>query len=469
MNLKEYALFYVRDLKWSLFPCAPGSKKPLIKWGPYMNRLPSPEEVEQWWTKWPQANIGIVCGKVSGLLCVDIDSRRAQEYYRAVYGEIHNTVRQNTGRPGGLHLLFRYPRDGRSYGNIGEVAREKPGSESIDIHARGNGGFFVAAPSVHPNGTVYNWIVDPTDSPDDIMELPEVVKGLWGFTQKENSPKPQPESQNKATEPKEGLDIDRYLMGADEPGFPGAGEGGRIIGRDTACTRLAGWYLRRFKGDLEETRRVLYIWGPRCRPPFPEKDINKCLESISKRHRQETISKDGSQTLFKKIEKYKYPDGDVSYQVYVDGYEGYVTMTPEDFISRARFKTKFFKLTDISPKLPKGDEWDDWLTAVMKTAVHIEVPADETNLGALLHIIEEECSPGRSCTDMDMVKDHVVVNNGSAFFTTNYLSNALQFAGIKISAKETGSLLRRMNCSKTNHRTGSCVHKVWEMKLNPDV
>jgi hypothetical protein len=364
-------------------------------------------------------------------------------------------------------LIFFYPLDGRPYRNVGDVANEgngTEGTETIEIHARGNGGFFVVAPSIHPNGTEYTWVIDPIESPDDIMDLPDAVKDLWGYVQKD-SPGEKTGQKKQSKEEQERLDMDRYLLGADETNFPGAGENGRVIGRDMACTRLAGWYLRKFAGDVEETRAILYLWGPRCRPPFPEKEIDKCLESINKRHCQEVFKEDTSSDLFQKIEKYKYPDGDIKYQIYVDGFEGYITMGPEDFTSRSRFKTKFFALTDISPKLPKGDKWDDWLTETMKTAIHIDVPPDETNLGAILRVIEEGCSPDRSCTDMDLVRDHVVSIDGSAFFTTSYLSNALQFTGVKISAKETGSLLRRLNCKKIDHRSGASVHKVWEMKV----
>jgi len=32
------------------------------------------EIVKQWWTKWPRANIGLLTGKVNGIVVLDLDS-----------------------------------------------------------------------------------------------------------------------------------------------------------------------------------------------------------------------------------------------------------------------------------------------------------------------------------------------------------------------------------------------------------
>ena len=34
----------------------------------------NPEQIRNWWTRWPDANIGIVTGKVSGIVVVDVDA-----------------------------------------------------------------------------------------------------------------------------------------------------------------------------------------------------------------------------------------------------------------------------------------------------------------------------------------------------------------------------------------------------------
>ncbi|MBK7552191.1 MAG: bifunctional DNA primase/polymerase [Syntrophaceae bacterium] len=42
-------------------------KEPVLAWKEYQNRLPTEEEVTQWFTNDPDANIGIITGKVSNL------------------------------------------------------------------------------------------------------------------------------------------------------------------------------------------------------------------------------------------------------------------------------------------------------------------------------------------------------------------------------------------------------------------
>jgi hypothetical protein len=69
--------------------------------------------IRQWWTRWPDANIGIATGAVSGLVVLDIDSRHGgdeslQQLIQAHPTDFPETVRSLTGG-GGSHLLFQYP------------------------------------------------------------------------------------------------------------------------------------------------------------------------------------------------------------------------------------------------------------------------------------------------------------------------------------------------------------------------
>lgn len=48
-------------------------KHPLIEWKPYQDEPPHADQIDEWWTTWPEANIGTVTGKVSGLVVLDAD------------------------------------------------------------------------------------------------------------------------------------------------------------------------------------------------------------------------------------------------------------------------------------------------------------------------------------------------------------------------------------------------------------
>jgi hypothetical protein len=69
----KWALFYAEKLGWSIIPINPKSKKPLIKWKSHIHLAATTAELAEWWTKYPDANIGVVTGSVSNLTVIDID------------------------------------------------------------------------------------------------------------------------------------------------------------------------------------------------------------------------------------------------------------------------------------------------------------------------------------------------------------------------------------------------------------
>jgi len=72
----DAALEYL-ERGWSIIPIRPDAKRPAIKWLEYQERLPTEEEVEEWWTKWPNHDIAIVTGALSGVVVVDCDNDEA--------------------------------------------------------------------------------------------------------------------------------------------------------------------------------------------------------------------------------------------------------------------------------------------------------------------------------------------------------------------------------------------------------
>jgi len=65
--------------------------------------------IESWWRQWPSANVGVVTGRPSGLVVVDIDPRHGgiDSMRRLVdeHGPLPSGPRVRTGS-GGWHLLF---------------------------------------------------------------------------------------------------------------------------------------------------------------------------------------------------------------------------------------------------------------------------------------------------------------------------------------------------------------------------
>lgn len=77
-ELLSAALSYVKQ-GFSVIPIQAREKRPLIPWEQYQDRTATDEEIKTWWAKWPDANVEIVTGKISGLVVIDLDSVEAKE------------------------------------------------------------------------------------------------------------------------------------------------------------------------------------------------------------------------------------------------------------------------------------------------------------------------------------------------------------------------------------------------------
>lgn len=157
-SLRQYALAYA-NMGMAVFPLVPKSKKPATKSG-FMDATTDPGKISKWWNKNPNYNIGIATGKMSGgLIVIDLDIDKEKGKYgnetlrdwESEHGQLPDTCRAITGR-GGCHLLYYTDR---------KVACSSEEAKAVDI--RGDGGYIVAPPSVHPNGRLYEWEQAPDE------------------------------------------------------------------------------------------------------------------------------------------------------------------------------------------------------------------------------------------------------------------------------------------------------------------
>ena len=142
----------------AVFPLKPKDKAPITAHGVH-EATTNLETIQKWWRKYPNANIGIACGKISGgLLVVDVDRKPngvdgldSLNAWERENGELPETVRSITGS-GGCHIFFRIDRPEKNRVNL---------LEGVDI--RSDGGYIVAPPSIHNNGNQYEWEYDPDE------------------------------------------------------------------------------------------------------------------------------------------------------------------------------------------------------------------------------------------------------------------------------------------------------------------
>jgi len=155
---KRYATKYWKR-GFSVIPVRNGSKEALVPWKGYQARRPTKQELKSWGKAFPDANIAIVTGSVSGVVVVDADSKDAIRFVKKL-GLPDDTPTVRTKR--GAHFYFRYPDSGvpsRSFKKLG-----------LDV--KSDGGYVLAPPSVHPNGGTYKWMTELS------AELPNLPKKL---------------------------------------------------------------------------------------------------------------------------------------------------------------------------------------------------------------------------------------------------------------------------------------------------
>jgi hypothetical protein len=168
--IRQAALSYAAR-GWSVIVMQPRAKRPLVPWREFQQRRARAEEIVAWFDRHPDANVGIVTGKISGIVVIDIDVAHGgpasvAELERA-HGPLPVTIEARTGG-GGRHLYYLHP--GRTQGNRAGL---RPG---IDV--RGDGGCVVAPPSIHPCGRRYAWAEGLAPGEHALAPLPGRLLGL---------------------------------------------------------------------------------------------------------------------------------------------------------------------------------------------------------------------------------------------------------------------------------------------------
>lgn len=189
---------------WPVFPCSPENKRPLVptaaetRAGFFVDvegerhdvvkgegglKLASCDarQIRAWWTRWPNAMIGMPTGETVGVAVVDLDPRLvpADAMLRSLAtfcgpGALPPAPLVRT-QSRGLHLWFAYPLlpVGEKLGNRaglfakfdkGVAGLEETIREHVDI--RGEGGYVILPPSRMNSGNLYDWEQTPFDLGD---------------------------------------------------------------------------------------------------------------------------------------------------------------------------------------------------------------------------------------------------------------------------------------------------------------
>jgi len=127
--------------KIPVFPCVPGGKVPLTRHG-MADATTDVAVAQEWWWRWPGANIGVPTGVTSGFDVVDVDVRETGSGYRmfrqaADRGGLDGWIMRVLTPSGGMH--FYYPAD---------AARpNRSWVTGAHVDFRGSGGAIIMTPS----------------------------------------------------------------------------------------------------------------------------------------------------------------------------------------------------------------------------------------------------------------------------------------------------------------------------------
>ena len=141
---------------------SPGKHPRLRKWPG--RATTNREQIGEWWSKWPQANVGVVTGTSSGLVVLDVDPRHYGDLslseLESKHGDLSAGLRCSTGG-GGFHIYLAHP---------DFHVRNSAGSLGPGLDVRADGGFVVAPPSNHISGAPYAWTTDPAEQAGTIPQ-----------------------------------------------------------------------------------------------------------------------------------------------------------------------------------------------------------------------------------------------------------------------------------------------------------
>lgn len=237
MNIRDAALRYA-ERGLPVFPVR--GKLPLTHHG-FIDASTDADVIRGWFKQSPDANVAMPTGAASGLFVLDIDPRHGGDQslaaLEAKYGPLPATLEALTGG-GGRHLFFASPQ--------GQLIRNSAGKLGPGLDVRGDGGYVVVPPSVHPETKqTYRWTskVKPAPAPAWLIEALTTTA-------------PVVESAPDATIP--------------------AGQ------RNDTLARIAGAMRRKGCTPQAIEAALLAENARRCSPPLPESEVRGIAQSVSR-------------------------------------------------------------------------------------------------------------------------------------------------------------------------------------------
>ncbi len=170
-TILEYALDYYDKHGLCVIPIPLDKKQAQIEWKKYQTERPDREQLHEWFKDnfIVNGNIAVVVGEVSGgLTILDFDAMDLYERWKSENPGLAETLPTvKTSR--GMHVYFRSTLD--------------KNQEYKEIKLFATDGYVLLPPSVHPDGTEYEWVIKPNGELPVLNPLEWELEGLTEETE----------------------------------------------------------------------------------------------------------------------------------------------------------------------------------------------------------------------------------------------------------------------------------------------
>jgi hypothetical protein len=251
---------------WRLFPIPGRQKQPRMK--KWQDRATNaPEQLQAWLRESPDCNWGLATGVASGIFVLDVDDKSALGTLETL-GSLPQTYTTQTAR--GWHYYFQYP--------AGEI-RNSAGKLGTGLDVRGEGGYVIVPPSIHPTGAIYTLLHD--------LPIAQAPRWLLKKLQGQSS-----EAPPAAT-----------LPTTSKAAIPQGQRNGELAS-------LAGTMQRRGMSLAAIEAALLAENETRCSPPLPESEVRAIARSICRYEPKEGQDEDGLLIVGERPFAQMVPDGE---------------------------------------------------------------------------------------------------------------------------------------------------------------
>ena len=275
VDVKKAALEYAAK-GWPVFPCK-ADKSPYTDHG-FMDASTDPKTIEEWWAKWPRANIGFEPGAVN-MMVLDLDPGHSMKELEENVGPVPKTNLSARTPRGGIHLYLGISPDSHVAPSASKLA---PYVDVRSFHS------YVLLPPSRTDDGVYTWDGDgkPAFRTDEIFRLANSAKEKSEHSDTWIIKPDLPENVDKAN---------YWLANEAKPGIKGHG--------GNHCTYATAAMCKSY--GLSESMAFDMLWEhwcPRCTPPWDEGGIAELERTIHNAYGYNT-SDPGNMTQAYKVAK----------------------------------------------------------------------------------------------------------------------------------------------------------------------